>query len=179
MFKRIAMVLLVVCALAPVANAQFVPVLDNFSLTLGAGTSIPARSEAFTSGYEPAFYRVILVEYKFNDWLRTFGKWDRSIFDAQIDGDGSQIDLMGWGVGMMLMAPVLPKWSLYGKVAYENTTLEGVTDQWSPQTALGINYAVSPNADGRVEVGFKTYSASELIESFTIHGAVNFHKAAQ
>jgi hypothetical protein len=175
--RKIAIALLAVVLLAPMAQAQFMPVLDNFSLTLGAGTSVPARSEEFTAGFKPAFYRVVLVEYEFNDWIRTFGKYDRSIFDSQTDGDGTQLDFTAWGLGIMLFAPVLPKWDVYGKVAAESATMEGGEMEWAPQTAVGINYKASKNADGRLELGFKTHSASDLIESFTIHGAVNFHRA--
>lgn len=177
MFKRIGLAVLAVALLAVPASAQFVPVLDNFSLTLGAGTSVPARAEAFTSGYSPAFYRVLLVEYKFNDWLRTFGKYDRAIFDSQSDGNGDQLDFTAWGLGIMLFAPVLPRWDIYGKVSAESTTLENAGMEWAPQTALGVNYKAGPNSDFRAELGFKTFSETDVLESFTIHGAVNFHKA--
>ena len=175
MFKRTVLSVLAVCALAAVpAQAQIMPVLENFSITLGIGSSVPLRAEAFVDGYKPAFYRVLNAEYAINNYVSLTGAYDRSIFDPTTEG-APQIDVTAWGGGLLLFFDFKTGSAVRGfaKIGGMSNVIEGSTPEWTFPIGAGIDWKVSPQASIRLGGDMRTLSNSDRIDAVQLQALLN------
>jgi len=177
MFKRIEVAIGVigaVLALTVPAQAQIMPVLENFSLTLGIGSSVPLRAEAFVDGYKPAFYRVLNAEYAVNGFVSLFGAYDRSIFDPTTEG-APQIDVTAWGGGVILFFDLKQGSAVRGfaKIGGMSNLVEGGNPEWTAPVGAGIDWKVSPQASIRLGGDMRTLSNSDRIDAVQIQALLN------
>lgn len=172
--RKAAIALLLFMAVPVMASAQTLPSLDKFSITLGVGGSVPLRTAEFVDGWQPAFYRVLNLEYAVSPTVSVSGKYDRAIFDPT-NPEAGQVDVTSWGGGLLIFFPIRTGSTIRGwaEIGAMKNQVEGSTQEWSAPVGAGIDWAMSAQASLRFGGEIRTLSNSDQIESVTFKGLLN------
>lgn len=158
--KKILLSLGIVGLLTCSANAQN---LESMQITLGVGTSIPARNDAFQAAAETGFYRVAQVEYATSDHTSLFATYDRSTMDAT---NGGEFDAVSVGGGLMVYIDLIPNnnWQLFLKMGGSKTSANEmfVAPDWEALGGVGVEGDFKGDAKFRLGVDFKDMATNEV-----------------
>ena len=166
-------------AVPPVTQAQGTALggftLKSFSITAGAGGSVPVRSTQFVNDTRGlAFYRFVAGEYSLSPRISLGAQYSGANFDLE---EGQQYKTSAWGPYAITFFDLIPKnhWELFLKFGALKNKIKDfpANPQWQLLAGGGVEFFALGNVKGRVGVDFNDVYENQIGAMFFYMG-LNF-----